>query len=705
MFLLVINFTSHTIGPSAWCPNGNCWINPFNGDANSFEVAQRFDEEDHNTLGALQLVAKALEVWFVFVATNLVYNVAMMLASMPDGIPIAYLMSHLECIDLKSLIDPLLWTAPISHGKDLKRRSRTLKLYLFTILAALMCVLANLMGPAVAVLILPSLQWKSTTKNAMQQFIGTNIQNAPEVGILLGPDCNTTVLSQRAYSCTFDPNGYTLDEVVDSAYLNIEAILAEWTANGIFDNNRNAENLNVTAVVVPAENVPAVLEESGVSLLLNFTNNQDGTQVMWAPSRQVLRDLSTDLEKLTNVTMGIPSDESYNVYNNSLQNILVRQGPVLGVSSNDYSGNVSITTFDDSAGFRQIRCYNDWTPAVNYSDISNITKCIRIGEGWNATNRNASFHIGQGNSSNIAASVNVFFSDKATYFNNSESPACLSAGVAPAGGICDWDTIFNPTTQPPPLKTSAVNVLTIEVGLPNSDIKMLYEFVTYLEFPNYSLDTSLSSNPTVSVQLDGLGDISQMPGSSLVVHPDWILAAWSADYDGTIPNTRASTSYLGSIAEFFQRYDASIEQGDNTWLAFNTVQSYAVVQALSIVNYNYTNLTGSPVPTEDDPSHPILSTWGLVHVWTFGINSRTSILGVVVVIAGIVCVVVRIMLGLITNIRVRSTTELVAAALEYKYKGEFDGMDDDERRIGKVRYQVVDDAAGKLEYIPVVSRA
>jgi hypothetical protein len=85
--LLIFHFKNHIIGASAWCPTGKCSADPLGHTA--IRRAQALDAYDHNTLGALQFVAKALEVWFVFIASSLVYNVTLMLASSDNGLPSA----------------------------------------------------------------------------------------------------------------------------------------------------------------------------------------------------------------------------------------------------------------------------------------------------------------------------------------------------------------------------------------------------------------------------------------------------------------------------------------------------------------------------------------------------------------------------------------------------------------------------------------
>ena len=156
--LLVLNFKSHVIGASIWCPRGKCNAEAYS--ENAIAKARKLDAEDHNIFGALQLVSKALEAWFMVVATGLVYDIAFYLAKSSGGLPIGYLFTHLEFAHIKNLVNPLLWTSALPPGNFLSLEpAGTWKLYMFAILAALLTLLTNLMGPATAVLVLPSLKW------------------------------------------------------------------------------------------------------------------------------------------------------------------------------------------------------------------------------------------------------------------------------------------------------------------------------------------------------------------------------------------------------------------------------------------------------------------------------------------------------------------------------------------------------------------
>ena len=73
--LLVLNFRNHVIGASIWCPFGRCFSDAFGDDA--IATAVRLDKWDHDMLASLQFVAQAFEVWFLMIATALLYDVGM----------------------------------------------------------------------------------------------------------------------------------------------------------------------------------------------------------------------------------------------------------------------------------------------------------------------------------------------------------------------------------------------------------------------------------------------------------------------------------------------------------------------------------------------------------------------------------------------------------------------------------------------------
>ena len=342
--LLVLNYKRHVIGASVWCPKGKCSADPFGN--NAIARAEELDLHDHDILGALQFVAKALEIWFMIAATSLLFDVAMLFAKKGRGLPVGFLLTHLEFGDIRNLLNPILWTSPIPHhnGRS-ESRARVIKLYLFAILATFLTILTNMMGPATAVLILPTLQWVDTDKIPVQRFNGTGLASPPQSNRLIG--CNDATLRVGNYSCTSEFYGPSLDA---------------YTAYGIESSRQVRES---------GFPILSSSQEGAVQFTLNTTANGSLT---WVPNRQVLQRVSWDYLKTTgNLLQDDPPVEPDPVYNASLQTILLREGPSIGVQADCYTGgNLSITTV---ATDKEVRCYSNWT--IDY--ISFYTK-VRTAE-------------------------------------------------------------------------------------------------------------------------------------------------------------------------------------------------------------------------------------------------------------------------------------------------------------------------------------
>lgn len=114
--LLVLNIKQQVIGASAWCPFRHCppGIYVWNKGTTGWGVAENamalpamHAKESRNILGSLQLAAKALEVWFILIATWLVYLTIRLLASGRSGLPVGYLTRPSEFANLPAVFDPL----------------------------------------------------------------------------------------------------------------------------------------------------------------------------------------------------------------------------------------------------------------------------------------------------------------------------------------------------------------------------------------------------------------------------------------------------------------------------------------------------------------------------------------------------------------------------------------------------------------------
>ncbi|KAL9594220.1 MAG: hypothetical protein Q9219_007153 [cf. Caloplaca sp. 3 TL-2023] len=660
----------HVIGASVWCPGGNC--NAESTAHSAIRRAQELDRQDHDLNGALQFVAKFLEVWFMFVATGLVYDLATLLARSGRGLPLGYLMNHLEFTDLRYLFNPLLWKSPSPNRHSTpEKRARMMKLYTLAVATALLTILVNLMGPATAVLVLPTLQWVNTPYVFYTRFGRTGVMDRPQGDdVLLG--CSESQLDARNYSCTSDVFGPSLDA---------------WAAQ-----SKASIKQNVTILGTSQENA------------LQFTFNATGGELMWIPNRQVLGEMSHDFLQARG---DYASDGEYpdSRYNNSLQTVLQRQGPSLGVQANCYAGTITQLELDDD---RFVRCYTGWT--LDYS--ANYTKCLRFGTGFNDTNYYAQFdlEIEDPDVPDYESGVGVYFADKATYYNDTDDfgsgvKSCLTNDTSIK---CDWDRVFDGANLPPELKNTSLNVGVISYqvpGIKDTDSRVWCDHVTYQSFPTYSADTSRRSNAQSLVTLNGLPE-SENGTTPQVVSPHWFLAAWSVDEEGMLDGNRQIVKELIRLLPFYLNINESRPDELSEQAEFLMLHTYVLGQSMSMINY-YSYGTAPIDPYSDDGKkaemdrniHPVFHTWATLHVWAYGLSGRTAKLGVVVVALGSLCVLARFLLGFRTGITGNSTVETLAAAFEHRHQGEFEGLEEEED-LAQVRYRVLQDGEGRRRFLP-----
>ena len=329
--LLTLNFKRHIVGASAWCPDRDChvgWFNPIRSVP--MENLREFDKRDHTLLGWLQLAAKALEIWFGLVAAALVYLLTFMIAGKSDGLPIGYLMRPSEFADVPGLCDPSLWKtmSPVFNARDLAgRRTYRLKIVLYVVFTVTLCILCNLMGPATAVLAIPSLQWIKTPPVGNRVFDTLNSASAPTLAILgIFNDTNCTEADMRnlSFSCAAYPFATQLDSWTES-YLASDRYV-----------NGDAQELGVKF------HLNQTFRASNSNVL-----TQDYSDVTWwTPCRQVLMSLELDRGLTVATSFGSYNDtlqdelesydpgtsdtpETYEVYNRSIQMIIQRNGPSL----------------------------------------------------------------------------------------------------------------------------------------------------------------------------------------------------------------------------------------------------------------------------------------------------------------------------------------------------------------------------------------
>lgn len=592
------------------------------------------------------------------IATSLVFDVAMLFARKGGGLPVGYFLTHLEFGDVRNLYNPLMWTAPWSHSRWSSSGGRTTaRLYLFAILAAVLTILANLMGPATAVLVLPTLQWVDTPYQHVEIFIQTALNSYPQGNATL-VGCTAANLEDRNYSCTYDLYGPSLDQ---------------WANSAISGRQQSEKN--------EGDWLPGSSQEGIFDFTLNYTQD---SELLWVPNRPVLWLLSND-------TFDMEIQPSP-LYNNSLQIVLHRQGPSLGLQPACFVGNFTQGQITDD---KSLQCYTGWTSDNNET----FTKCIRVGAGWSMNNVVGTFNLTNSTTNQNATTIRSFFSDKAILFNENRD---FGYGIAScltdlSRADCDWEKIFN-TELPTDLRNTTINLGVTEYrDLGRSDNMVMWcESITYLGFPTYTYDTS-SSNLGGRVQLDNLTQLGRL-GEPQVVSPFWLLAAWSTELDGIVDGHRPMAQEINRLLPGLIALSDD-PAGYYDLLEFLFLHVYALGQSLSMVNYYSDNATAPDKSIQPDVAHPLLSRYATVRVWAYGINSRTSRLGVVVVFAGCGCVLLRLVLGFAMPAYNQSSVEMFVAALEHVPRGEFRGLVN-ERQWAKVRYQLDESVQGKPVFNP-----
>jgi hypothetical protein len=675
--LLVLNWKAYIVGASVGCGfKHNCDYDPF--AENPFAQAQRLDKRDHNIMGALQFVAKALEVWFIVIAACLAYDLTMILAAKRDGLPIGYLMTHVEFSDLKSLFDLSFWGSvkPLKRT-DGRRDQWNFWLCGFVFFMFCLCVLSNLMGPATAVLVLPAQGWRDMHHpQATIQFERVASADPPS-NLPTCVNCDASALAAGNYTCT---NQYsaTLDQWSSAVWAGLNLSVVEFTQP-----QYDLETLPIT-------------EEGEVSFTFNIT--ADPGQPIWTPSRQVLWNISTDVldysvvkdsKSFVNATEDTTNQidpDLYKSYRNSLKALIHRTGPIFGFTGSCYRGNVSVVSLLDE---NSVRCYNCNSDPV-------LVKCIHVGPGWGESKTNHSqFFIGDPDIRSAGdVEVDIYSSAQAVYFNTTSLP-CSEALSLRESRLC-WDHVF--ATEPSSdMRNISLSQQIFEYTLPRlgaPNATKWCENYAYYNLSDYTIDPDDSTNPLLLVELNNMPNTTGT--DPMTIHPDWFLAGWSVARSGTVDGYRAAArntvSALKSLVNSAPTPDPTV---DGPLILFAFEHFFTVGHTMSLVNYDYVNVTAQP--SAENKAQPRIEMYVSLYVWAYGLDTRTSHLGVVVAIAGSVVVILRVAVGLITRSREKTPIELVAAALEHVHRGELEGLSN-EREVARVRYRVGHDDRGGVVF-------
>jgi hypothetical protein len=749
--LLTFNFMPYVVGASAWCPNGKCNPDLFALSlSTTMENARRFDEQDHNLLGALQIVAKLLEIWFTLIAAALVSKMTFWLARRHKGLPVGLLTKPSGFADLpETLVEPLLrkartsasnpkavldtlrriWKAILSIFNSDQRGSpntRRWSIRIFVLITAILCMVCNLIGPAIAVLVLPTLRWVPTALVGDRTFESMGAGEPPQRGEMdryfsMWTGCIQDNFDNLSLSCATDPYASELDGWIGS-----------YVASG---GNGLSQEWSIKF---------GVNETSSAPELEFFDDQQNLPTTWWVPSRQLLSSLDDDLKKVQMISQGdndttvdedsgqetprrlLDPPNTYVGYNNSLRLILERKGPVLGaivqMHQDPYGTAAWTITIDDN---RSVRCYSYYDlllapfheDRVEATSSETFTKCVRVGSGWSKLNEATGFTIAgeyddTTNGTSPGVEISIFSSDKAQFFPNNTfpswlPPACLQDGQVPSTTVyCDWEKLFHTETDAY-LYNRTQNVTTIEMSYTQaisntSDLltsTLTVDFVAFLNFTTYELDASRLTNPVA------LATTQTLPatGTSVYVHPAWILAAWTVDRGGTLKSNRTATREVLQTMHRFSSFAFDVLFDDSLDPHLSYISLLPITQALSIIDYTTTahgSTKAAIAKAARDPAHPHLTRRARMYAWAYGITGRTSRWGAAVAIIGILIVLAQTALGFADRRKPPSLDQLLVAALEYVPRDDFSqgaGRHDDE--VAKVHFLVQEKKACKEQYL------
>ncbi|EXJ76516.1 uncharacterized protein A1O5_01024 [Cladophialophora psammophila CBS 110553] len=682
--LLILNYNNWTVGAGVGCRlkwrKDHCYIGLLGTDrSDTSSRAAKLDQSDHEILGALQLVAKALEVWFSIVATSLIYDLTMLLGRQGTGLPMAYLLTHVEFGDISTIFSHTFWT---SSGLFSRRRRGSLAL--FAVLVALLCIACNLMGPATAVLVIPTLGWSESTVPGAERLREIAASDPPS-NPAVAPGCDASSLASGNYTCT-DYYLPTLDALSSAILFGLQEYQQGYGVNlGIF-------------------------RESGLSFAFNNTILASES-IVWAPNRQVIREMSNDYVEFQATQVANRTFEEarsiaaawnrnldealYNSYRNVLDVSLSRQGPSLGTMvSRCARGNATEIVVSEA---KSVRCYYfNWS----IDGVYNGYQCIRVGLGWNnASLVNSHFLIG-GIASTPKANVSVgAYAETESILLGEESFSCVfqSEGTQP----CDWDLLFSGKSPGATINLASqqqyIEYVLSQPGVTNATLVCYSN--TYLATVWYNIDISPETNSLGLVSLiSPAGDLveKQQP---IAFHPDWVLAAWAVPRFGTVDGNSAAASNLVNALQTAASTQPPQTFGEDPGLvAISNLHAGSLLHALTLVDF--TTLNATDAPAGDDALHPRLAMSRRLRVWAYGHSSHTFRVGMVVVIFGSLCVFLRVGLGFYIVSKHRSTTKFLSAALRYRpTDDEFDSLRK-KSDMAHFSLRMVQKDAGAVDFVP-----
>jgi hypothetical protein len=277
-----------------------------------------------------------------------------------------------------------------------------------------------------------------------------------------------------------------------------------------------------------------------------------------------------------------------------------------------------------------------------------FVRCIRVGSGWAGPISHSQFFLQH--EDNQKTSVDVYFANR-VYTPIANNSPCFIDGKPQNTPGCDWDQAFLSDPPDEHLRNSSTNVILVEYKVPTPNVTptslnrtVWCDDIAYLGFQEYSMDPSPYSNFIHLTQLENADPRVAPDAIPLVVHTDWILAGWSVDLGGTANKSRISVSTMIRLVQ--EAYADTADLLDLTTLNF--MDGVVADLSLSMIDYDInTTSTSKASPNNLKTSNPTLLTSFKLHVWAYGLGSRTSYLGITIVFVGVACVFFRLLVALL----------------------------------------------------------
>lgn len=646
IFVLSLSFQEYIVGRSIGClvkSSKKCQLDLH--AVTQIQQAQALAKSDEEAQAGFQIAAKSLEAWFCFICASLVWTMLKRLAGRDDAdaLPVGYLHVHTECQDLR-LLPKLAW----GRRRDANRAKGwdRIRLHIFIVFLTFTCILCNLMGPATAILVIPNIQWTPINNGNDVWFENVMAASRP-LTASIARSCNEGNVSAGNYSCAYKSFGSTIDMVVAAAVA---------TDDQSFTIDDQPYGNSVTDLPLNSLLLPPIMQEANVS----FTVNISGSPFMWTPSRQTLRDISTDLTDYDSMTGNNPQKAigypQSHLFNSTLETRLVRRGPVLGQRNLCYRNKAEQVGIFPIGDEREVRCYDRFN--------EKIWKCIPWGTSWKGFRQAAaSFTIGDGSATNITNStvaVTIFSTSASLEMNHSIYETILGNKTT-----FDWATAFeagqnaqrNLSGPQQIFEYRRIEPWKTQEGKNANVTDFLWcDSQTMLGLADYVLNPSQVSN---TIRLVEMNVITEKPTPQpIFMHPEWSLAAWSVDRPGSINTVGKSRGASRNVILAMSRW---VQNGDFSQAAvdFNNIHKFVAAHTLSLMPYSTTS-----VKPNDPTINPLLPRKAMIQVYKYDSKSAASKFAIAVLILGIICVVARTWLYHLDSEEMKDATEILVQALK-----------------------------------------